>query len=249
VALLAAAGLVARKARARGLGVPPWVKTSLTPGSPAAERQLRRAGLLADLEALGFAIAGYGCATCIGNSGPLLPAVAEAVTRHGLRPVAVLSGNRNFPGRVHPQIDAALLASPPLVVAYALAGRAGLDITRDPLGRDAAGRPVTLADLLPRGAEIEAAAAAATDPADIAAAAAEASAIRPGRPSPRPTRRAFPGIPPPPICARRPSSRSPRPPRCAAWSRIRWSSWATTSPPTTSRPPARSRPTARRRRG
>ncbi|MFC7555331.1 aconitate hydratase [Pseudoroseomonas wenyumeiae] len=112
--LLVAAGLVARKARAMGLQVPDWVKTSLTPGSPSAERRLRRAGLLQDLEALGFGIAGYGCATCIGNSGPLLPAVAEAVRQEGLRPVAVLSGNRNFPGRVHAQVDAALLASPPL---------------------------------------------------------------------------------------------------------------------------------------
>ncbi|TDH59933.1 aconitate hydratase AcnA [Dankookia rubra] len=168
--LLVAAGLVARRARALGLCVPAWVKTSLTPGSPAAERQLRRAGLLEDLEALGFGIAGYGCATCIGNSGPLLPAVAEAVEARGLKPVAILSGNRNFPGRVHPQIESALLASPPLVIAYAIAGRAGLDITRDPLGTVASGCPVHLTDLWPRSAEIEAAVAAASDPADIAAA-------------------------------------------------------------------------------
>ena len=174
--LLVAAGLVARKARARGLRVPGWVKTSLTPGSPSAERRLRRAGLLDDLEAMGFGIAGYGCATCIGNSGPLLPAVAEAVERRGLKPVAVLSGNRNFPGRVHPQIEAALLASPPLVVAHAVAGRAGLDITRDPLGTDAQGRPVVLTDLWPSSAEIEAAVAAGSRPEDIAAAGAEADA-------------------------------------------------------------------------
>ncbi|UPG74552.1 aconitate hydratase AcnA (plasmid) [Roseomonas gilardii subsp. gilardii] len=166
--LLVAAGLVARRARALGLRVPGWVKTSLTPGSPAAERRLRRAGLLGDLEAMGFGIAGYGCATCIGNSGPLLPAVAEAVETRGLKPVAVLSGNRNFPGRVHPQIESALLASPPLVVAYAIAGRAGFDITRDPLGTDAGGRPVHLSDLWPRSAEIEAGVAAGTDPTDIA---------------------------------------------------------------------------------
>lgn len=172
--LLVAAGLVARRGRALGLRVPSWVKPSLTPGSPSAERRLRRAGLLEDLEALGFGIAGYGCATCIGNSGPLLPAVAEAVETLGLKPVAVLSGNRNFPGRVHPQIDAALLASPPLVVAYALAGRAGLDITRDPIGTDTQGRPVHLTDLWPRAAEIEAVVAACTDPADIAAAGEEA---------------------------------------------------------------------------
>ncbi len=172
--LLAAAGLVARRARALGLAVPGWVKTSLTPGSPSAERRLRRAGLLDDLEAMGFGIAGYGCATCIGNSGPLLPAVAAAVEQDGLRPVAVLSGNRNFPGRVHPQIENALLASPPLVVAYALAGRAGFDITSEPLCSDAQGRPVHLADLWPRAAEIEAAVAAASEPADIAAAEEEA---------------------------------------------------------------------------
>jgi len=166
--LLVAAGLVARRARALGLRVPGWVKTSLTPGSPAAERRLRRAGLLGDLEALGFGIAGYGCATCIGNSGPLLPAVAEAVETRGLKPVAVLSGNRNFPGRVHPQIESALLASPPLVVAYAIAGRAGFDIIREPLGTDAGGRPVHLSDLWPRAAEIEAGVAAGTDPADVA---------------------------------------------------------------------------------
>ncbi|ONG56084.1 aconitate hydratase [Pseudoroseomonas deserti] len=174
--LLVAAGLVARQARALGLAVPPWVKTSLTPGSPSAERRLRRAGLLDDLEALGFGVAGYGCATCIGNSGPLLPAVAAAVEQGGLKPVAVLSGNRNFPGRVHAQLEAGLLASPPLVVAYALAGRAGLDITRDPLGQDADGRPVALAQLWPRRQEIEAAVAAGLDPADIAAAGAAADA-------------------------------------------------------------------------
>ncbi len=170
--LLAAAGLVARKARALGLTIPAWVKTSLTPGSPAAELQLRRAGLLDDLEAMGFGIAGYGCATCIGNSGPLLPATAAAVETGGLRPVAVLSGNRNFPGRVHAQIESALLASPPLVVAYALAGRAGLDIAAEALGTDHDGQPVHLSDLWPQTREIEAAVRAGIDPGDVAAAAA-----------------------------------------------------------------------------
>ncbi|EHM00135.1 putative aconitate hydratase 1 [Acetobacteraceae bacterium AT-5844] len=174
--MLVAAGLVARKARALGLGVPSWVKTSLTPGSPSAERRLRRAGLLEELEALGFGVAGYGCATCIGNSGPLLPAVAQAVEQGGLKPVAVLSGNRNFPGRVHAQVDSAFLASPPLVVAYAVAGRAGLDVTRDVLAQAADGRPVHLTDLWPSAAEIDAAASAGLDPADIAAAGQEADA-------------------------------------------------------------------------
>ncbi len=170
--LLVAAGLVARKARALGLTIPAWVKTSLTPGSPAAEARLRRAGLLEDLEAMGFGIAGYGCATCIGNSGPLLPDAAAAVEAGGLKPVAVLSGNRNFPGRVHAQVESALLASPPLVVAYALAGRAGLNITAEPLGTDLAGRPVHLSHVWPRTDEIEAAVHAGVDPGDVAAAAA-----------------------------------------------------------------------------
>ena len=172
--LLVAAGLLARNARALGLAPKPWVKTSLTPGSPAAARRLARVGLLADLEALGFGIAGHGCATCIGNAGPLLPAVADAVETAGLKPVAVLSGNRNFPGRVHAQIDAALLASPPLVVAYALAGRAGLDITRDEIAPG-----VTLRDLWPAAAEVEAMLAAALDPGDVAPAYAAAEASGP----------------------------------------------------------------------
>ncbi|MFC0406832.1 aconitate hydratase AcnA [Roseomonas elaeocarpi] len=174
--LLVAAALVARKARALGLSVPGWVKTSLTPGSPSAERRLRRAGLLDDLEAMGFGVAGYGCATCIGNSGPLLPAVSRAVETGGLKPVAVLSGNRNFPGRVHAQVDNAFLASPPLVAAYAIAGRAGLDIMRDALGHTPDGRAVYLHELWPGAAEIEAATAAGLDPADIDAAGREADA-------------------------------------------------------------------------
>ena len=190
--LLAAAGLLARRARARGLRVPPWVKTSLGPGSPAAERRLRRAGLLDDLEALGFAIVGYGCTTCIGNSGPLVPEVAAAVERREVKPVAVLSGNRNFPGRVHAQIDQALLASPPLVVAYAIAGRAMLDITTDALGTDGQGKPVYLADLWPRSGEVEALLAQAMDPADVADAAEEAEAAEPWVSLPAPASARFP---------------------------------------------------------
>ena len=177
--LLIAAGLLARKARALGLSTRPWVKASLTPGSPAAERRLRRAGVLDDLEALGFAIVGHGCATCIGNAGPLLPDVAQAVEEQGLKPIAVLSGNRNFPGRVHAQIDAALLASPPLVVAHAIVGRAGIDIARDPLGHRTDGPAVTLADLWPSAAAVEALLATAMDPGDVEAAAAEAEAAGP----------------------------------------------------------------------
>jgi aconitate hydratase len=175
--LLVAAGLLARKARARGLKPAPWVKTSLTPGSPAAQLRLRRAGLLEDLEALGFAVAGYGCATCIGNSGPLLPAMEAAAGR--VSPVAVLSGNRNFPGRVHGSVDQALLASPPLVIAYALAGHARLDVTKDPIGTGADGQAAYLAELWPTAAEIEAAAALGTDPSDVPLAYGEAEASGP----------------------------------------------------------------------
>jgi aconitate hydratase len=177
--LLVTAGLLARKARRLGLKPPAWVKTSLAPGSPAAASRLTRAGVLPDLEAVGFAIAGYGCTTCIGNSGPLLPIVSEAIARGEAKPVAVLSGNRNFPGRVHANIDSALLASPPIVVAYALAGRALIDITRDPLGADETGQPVYLSDVWPSRAEVEAAVVAATDASDVARAANEAEAAGP----------------------------------------------------------------------
>ncbi|MDH2352218.1 aconitate hydratase AcnA [Bradyrhizobium sp. SSUT112] len=176
--LLIAAGLVARKARRFGLTPPAWVKTSLAPGSPTAENYLRRAGLLDDLEALGFGIVGYGCTTCIGNSGPLAPVMAEAVTSRKIAPVAVLSGNRNFPGRVHTQVENGFLASPPLVVAFALAGDALRDILHDPIGRSIEGEDVRLADLWPTGVEIDAALAEARDATDYSTAyeAAEASA-------------------------------------------------------------------------
>jgi aconitate hydratase len=173
--LIIAAGLLARKARRLGLRPAPWVKTSSAPGSPTAERYLRRAGLLQDLEALGFGIVGYGCTTCIGNSGPLVPAMTQAIREGGIVPVAVLSGNRNFPGRIHPEIDAALLASPPLVVAFALAGDVARDLRRDPIGFTDEGAPVCLADLWPKGHEIDEA-MSAVDPADVAAAYEEAEA-------------------------------------------------------------------------
>jgi aconitate hydratase len=167
--LIVAAGLLARKARALGLKPPAWVKTSLAPGSPTAERYLRRAGLLEDLEALGFGIVGYGCTTCIGNSGTLTGEITAAVKDKDILPVAVLSGNRNFPGRVHPELEAGFLASPPLVVAYGLAGDVNRDILTDPIGT-AAGRAVYLRDLWPSGAEIDAALKNALDPTDVAAA-------------------------------------------------------------------------------
>lgn len=173
--LLVAAGLLARKARARGLRAAPWVKTSLAPGSPSARAYLQRAGLVDDLAALGFDIVGFGCTTCIGNSGPL-PAVIEAALGEGKAVSAVLSGNRNFPGRVHPALDLGYLASPPLVVAYAIRGVVQGDILTDPIGHDAEGRPVRLAELWPGPDEIEAAMAHGFRAGDVPAAFAEAQA-------------------------------------------------------------------------
>jgi aconitate hydratase len=153
-ALMVGAGLVARKARAAGLRVPGWVKTSLSPGSHAVTDYLRAAGLQDDLDALGFQVAGYGCMTCIGNSGLLDPAIAARTSSHAIVGAAVLSGNRNFQGRINPEINAAFLASPALVVAYALAGSVLVDLTREPLGHSASGAPVFLRDLWPSDSEI-----------------------------------------------------------------------------------------------
>ena len=153
-AVLIAAGLVARKARARGLAPKPWVKTSLAPGSQVVTDYLKSAGLDADLDALGFNTVGYGCTTCIGNSGPLDEAIANAIEDNKLVAVSVLSGNRNFEGRVHPNVRANYLASPPLVVAYALLGTMSADITTAPLGTGADGKPVHLKDIWPSTAEI-----------------------------------------------------------------------------------------------
>ena len=171
--LLIAAGLLARNARRRGLKPPDWVKTSLAPGSPAAGAYLRRAGLLDELEALGFAIVGYGCTSCIGNSGAIDRRVENAAAARFVRPVAVLSGNRNFPGRVHPSIEDSFLASPPLVVAYALAGDFDRDMASDPIGP----QQVRLRELWPSAEEIDATVAAAVRPEDFrdAFAAAEAN--------------------------------------------------------------------------
>ena len=152
--VMVAAGLLARNAVARGLKTPPWVKTSLAPGSRAVTDYLQAAGLMAPLEELGFDLVGYGCTTCIGNSGPLAEEIAAAIEANDLVGVAVLSGNRNFEGRIHPLAKASYLASPPLVVAFALAGRIDLDLTTQPLGTDRDGEPVMLADLWPSSAEI-----------------------------------------------------------------------------------------------
>ena len=149
-----AAGLVAQKAVARGLKTKPWVKTSLVPGSQVTAAVLERAGLQPALDALGFQVAGFGCTTCNGGSGPLPDAIVDAIERERLVTAAVLSGNRNFEGRIHPNVRAAYLASPALVVAYALAGSMTMDITTEPLGTDAAGQPVFLRDIWPTAAEI-----------------------------------------------------------------------------------------------
>ena len=152
--VMVAAGLVAERAVARGLAPKPWVKTTLAPGSRVVMDYLDRAGLTEPLAAIGFDLVGYGCTTCIGNSGPLLPGVSEAVHEHDLSVASVLSGNRNFEGRIHPDVRMNYLASPPLVVAYALAGTMDIDLSRDPLGTDADGRPVLLADLWPSPEEV-----------------------------------------------------------------------------------------------
>src|SRR5437773_1460454 len=160
------AGLLARTAVERGLTVAPYVKTSLAPGTRAVVDYLRRADLLRYLEALHFDLVGFGCTTCIGNSGPLLEPVAEAVDQNGLVVVAVLSGNRNFEGRTHPQVRAAYRASPPLVVAYALAGTVDIDLRTEPLGRGKDGGPVYLRDIWPSSDEVKQTVASAID-ADI----------------------------------------------------------------------------------
>ncbi|THD57736.1 aconitate hydratase AcnA [Phenylobacterium sp.] len=152
--VLIAAGLVAKKAVELGLKVKPWVKTSLAPGSQVVTDYLKAAGLTKGLDALGFNLVGYGCTTCIGNSGPLAEPISEAVQKGDLVAVSVLSGNRNFEGRVNPDVRANYLASPPLVVAYALAGSMSIDITTEPLGEGKGGKPVYLKDIWPTAEEV-----------------------------------------------------------------------------------------------
>ena len=163
--VLLAAGLLARKAAAKGLKVKPHVKTSLAPGSRVVTDYLTKSGLLPELEKLNFYLAGYGCTTCIGNSGPLDPAIEETITQNDLVCAAVLSGNRNFEARIHPNIKANFLASPPLVVAYAIAGKANIDLTTEPLGNGRDGTPVFLRDIWPTAQEVGAVMQYATDPA------------------------------------------------------------------------------------
>ncbi len=163
--VMVAAGLLARKARERGLQVKPWVKTSLAPGSKVVTDYLKAAGLQEDLDALGFDLVGYGCTTCIGNSGPLAEPLADAIDTGDLHVAAVLSGNRNFEGRISPRTRLNYLASPPLVVAYALAGSVTRDLTTEPLGEGSDGEPVYLKDVWPSDAEIRSTIDAALTPA------------------------------------------------------------------------------------
>ncbi len=156
-AVMIAAGLLARKAVMLGLRVPAFVKTSFAPGSKVVTQYLDQAGLSPYLEALGFHVVGYGCTTCIGNSGPLMPVISAAVKERDLTVVSVLSGNRNFEGRIHPEVRANYLASPPLVVAYALAGSMDIDLATEPIGQDRSEHPVYLRDVWPTLAEIDAA--------------------------------------------------------------------------------------------
>ena len=153
--VLIGAGLLAKKAAALGLTSKPWVKTSIAPGSQVVSEYLGKSGLQKELDKVGFYLVGYGCTTCIGNSGPLDPALSKAINENGIVASAVISGNRNFEGRVSPDVQAAYLASPPLVVAYALAGSTQIDITTEPLGMGKNGKPVYLRDIWPSNKEIE----------------------------------------------------------------------------------------------
>jgi len=162
--VMVGAGLLAKKAVERGLKKPGYVKSSLTPGSLVVTEYLQKAGLIEPLEALGFHVAGYGCATCIGNSGPLPDEVGAAIAENDMTVAAVLSGNRNFEGRVHAQVKMNYLASPPLVVAYALAGTVNIDLTKEPIGTGKDGQPVYLKDIWPSSHEIRDAIQSAISP-------------------------------------------------------------------------------------
>jgi aconitate hydratase len=153
--VMVAAGILARKAAARGLTAKPWVKTSLAPGSQVVAEYLEKSGLQKDLDKIGFNLVGFGCTTCIGNSGPLPPEISEAVNKNDLVAAAVLSGNRNFEGRVNADVRANYLASPPLVVAYAIAGSMQVDVAKDPLGTDGSGKKVFLKDIWPTNKEVD----------------------------------------------------------------------------------------------
>ncbi|GMA33912.1 hypothetical protein GCM10025876_01160 [Demequina litorisediminis] len=246
--VMLAAALLARNANERGLNVKPWVKTSMAPGSKVVTDYYEKAGLWPDLEALGYHLVGYGCTTCIGNSGPLPEEVSQAVNDNDLAVVSVLSGNRNFEGRINPDVKMNYLASPPLVIAYALAGTMDHDFEADPLGQDSDGNDVFLRDIWPSAAEVEEIVGSsitedmfAKDYADVFAGDSR------WQQRPRPPARPLNGPTTPPTCASPRTSRVWAPSRSPSrTSPVHASShcWATRSPPTTSRPPVRSSPTA-----
>ena len=247
--VLMGAGLLARNANRRGLKQKPWVKTSLAPGSQVVAEYLDKSGLQKELDQIGFNLVGFGCTTCIGNSGPLPAPISKTINDKGLIAAAVLSGNRNFEGRVSPDVQANYLASPPLVVAYALAGTVTKDLTTEPLGDDSDGKPVFLKDIWPTAARSTNSSPrtsrANCSPANMptssrATSTGAASRRRKARPMPGTTIRPMCRTRPiSPACAASPAtSATSRAPACSACS-------ATRSPPTTSRRPARSR---RRRR-
>ncbi len=243
--VLIAAGLLAKKAVERGLTVKPHIKTSLAPGSRVVTEYLEKAKLLPSLEKLGFNVAAYGCTTCIGNAGPLAEPIEEAVVGNDLVCAAVLSGNRNFEARIHGNIRANFLASPPLVVAYAIAGTVLKDLMTEPLGKGKQGEDVFIGDIWPSSEEVHAALKYAMNPKTFQRLYGQAHQRRATcgagwRPTPA---RSTTGRSPPTSPSRRSS-------RTSAWSRSpsaacatpgRWASSATRSPPTTSRPPVRSR--------
>ena len=242
--VMVAAGLLAKRAVELGLRRAPWVKTSLAPGSRVVTDYYERAGLQTYLDQLGFNTVGYGCTTCIGNSGPLLREVSQAITDGDLVACAVLSGNRNFEARIHPEVKANYLASPPLVVAYALAGRIDLDLEHEPLAQTPDGRDVFLRDLWPTSAEIQETIASSVHGEMFTRPTPTSSpATTPGGASSRRPATSTPGTPPRPTSASRPTSTVSRPSRRRSrTSRARAASSrsATRSRPTTSRRPARS---------
>ncbi len=247
--VMVAAALVAKKAVEKGLTRKPWVKTTPRPGLQGRHRLLREGGPDPYLDKVGFNLVGYGCTTCIGNSGPLPDEVSQAVNEHDLAVTSVLSGNRNFEGRINPDVKMNYLASPPLVVAYAIAGSMKVDITREALGYDQDNNPVFLKDIWPSEAEVNDVVANAigedmfSSPTPTSSPATPSGRRCPFRPATPSSGTASP-----------PTSASPRTSRACRWSRPRsrtspapacWPSWATRSPPTTSPRPARSRPTPR----
>ena len=228
----------------------PWVKTSLAPGSQVVTDYLAKAGLQKDLDKLGFNLVGYGCTTCIGNSGPLPDPIAEAITKNDLVAAAVLSGNRNFEGRVNPHVRANYLASPMLVVAYALAGSMNIDLTKDPLGTDKNGKPVYLRDIWPTNKEIHDTVRKCVTAAMFKKRYADVfTGDRAWKQVKTATGLTYQWDGELHLCAEpalfRPACRRTRASSATSRARGFWRCSATASPPTTSRPRARSRRTAR----